>query len=41
MINMSEEEYEIELGIKDHIVNMAFDPNANHVLQKVMGCFKE
>jgi hypothetical protein len=32
MINMPEEENEIELGIKDHVVVMAFDPNANHVL---------
>lgn len=32
MINMSEEEDEIEAGIKDHIIAMAFDANANHVL---------
>ena len=32
MINMPEEQHEIELGIKDNILDMAFDANANHVL---------
>jgi len=32
MINLTEEENELEEGIKDHIIELAFDANGNHVL---------
>ena len=41
MINMPEEEEEIKQSIQDHILNLAFDSNGNHVLQKVLICIKE
>ena len=41
MINMPEEEDELRVGIRDHIVDLAFDANGTHVLQKVMLCLKE
>ena len=41
MINMPEEENELREGIKVHIVDLAFDPNGTHVLQKVLLCMKE
>ncbi len=41
MINMPEEEDELKEGIKDHIVDLAFDANGTHVLQKVLLCMKE
>jgi hypothetical protein len=41
MINMPEEENELKNGIKDHVVDLAFDPNGTHVLQKVLLCMKE
>jgi hypothetical protein len=41
MINMPEEEHELKEGIKQHIVNLAFDANGTHVLQKVLLCMKE
>lgn len=41
MINMPEEEDEIQQGVSQFITQMAFDQNANHVLQKVISCFKE
>jgi len=41
MINMPEEELELKEGIKQHIVDLAFDANGTHVLQKVLLCMKE
>ena len=41
MINMPEEEEEMKQGIINHIVDLAFDPNGTHVLQKVLLCMKE
>ena len=41
MINMPQEEQELKDGIKNHVVNLAFDQNGTHVLQKVLLCFKE
>jgi len=41
MISMPEEEYEIEDGLTHNVMAMCFDANANHVIQKVMICFKE
>jgi hypothetical protein len=41
MISMPEEEFEIEDGLKNNVMAMCFDANANHVIQKVMICFKE
>ena len=38
---MPEEEEELKLGIKDHIIDLAFDGNGTHVLQKVLLCLKE
>jgi hypothetical protein len=38
---MPEEEEELKAGIKNHIVDLAFDPNGTHVLQKVLLCMKE
>jgi hypothetical protein len=38
---MPEEEEELKEGIKNHIINLAFDPNGTHVLQKVLLCLKE
>ena len=32
MINMSEEEDELKNGIKDNILDLAFDSNGTHVL---------
>ena len=32
MINMPDEEEELKLGIKDHIVELAFNANGTHVL---------
>lgn len=32
MINLPEEQNEIEKGIKEYVLDMAFDANANHVL---------
>lgn len=41
MINMPDEEEELKQGIKDQIVDLAFDANGTHVLQKVLLCMKE
>lgn len=41
MINMPEEEAELREGIKVHIIDLAFDPNGTHVLQKILLCLKE
>jgi Pumilio-family RNA binding repeat len=41
MINMPEEEQELREGIKEHILDLAFDANGTHVLQKVLLCIKE
>jgi hypothetical protein len=41
MINMPDEEEELKEGIKDHIIELAFDQNGTHVLQKVLLCMKE
>lgn len=41
MINMPEEENELKDGIQSHIVDLAFDSNGTHVLQKVLLCMKE
>lgn len=41
MINMPEEEQELKLGIENHIIDLAFDSNGTHVLQKVLLCMKE
>ena len=38
MINLEEEEQILEEAIKDQIVDMAFEPNATHVLQKIIMC---
>lgn len=32
MINMPQEEQELKDGIKNHVVNLAFDQNGTHVL---------
>ena len=36
LINMEEEEKTLENAISDHIINLCFDPNGTHVLQKVI-----
>jgi hypothetical protein len=41
MINMPEEEDELKSGIREHVIDLAFDPNGTHVLQKVLLCMKE
>jgi hypothetical protein len=41
MVNMPEEEEELKQGIQAHILDLAFDPNGTHVLQKVLICMKE
>lgn len=41
MINMPEEEEELKNGIQDHVIDLAFDANGTHVLQKVLLCMKE
>jgi hypothetical protein len=41
MVNMPEEEEELREGIRDHVINLAFDQNGTHVLQKVLLCIKE
>jgi len=41
MINMPDEEEELKQGIKDQIIDLAFDANGTHVLQKVLLCMKE
>lgn len=41
MINMADEEEELKKGIQDHIIDLAFDANGTHVLQKVLLCLKE
>ena len=41
MINMPEEEEALKNGIKEHVIDLAFDANGTHVLQKVMLCMKE
>ena len=41
MINMPEEEEELKEGIKNHILDLAFDQHGTHVLQKVLLCLKE
>lgn len=41
MVNMPEEEEELKKGIMDHIIDLAFDANGTHVLQKVLLCMKE
>lgn len=41
MINLPEEEDELEECIKDHVIDLAFDGNGCHVLQKVIICLKE
>lgn len=38
---MPDEENELKDGIKDHIIDLAFDGNGTHVLQKVLLCMKE
>lgn len=32
MLSLPEEEYEIEDGLKNFVMAMSFDPNANHVI---------
>lgn len=32
MINMPEEEEALSMGIKDHVIDLAFDANGTHVL---------
>ena len=41
MINMPEEEEELKQGIEKHVIDLAFDQNGTHVLQKVLLCMKE
>ena len=41
MINMPEEEEELKKGIETHVIDLAFDQNGTHVLQKVLLCMKE
>lgn len=41
MISMADEQQALREGISAHIIDMAFDPNGTHVLQKVLLCFKE
>jgi hypothetical protein len=41
MINMPEEEEELKEGIKGYVIDLAFDANGTHVLQKVLLCMKE
>ena len=41
MINMPEEEEELKKGIETHVIDLAFDQNGTHVLQKVLLCLKE
>jgi predicted nucleotide-binding protein (sugar kinase/HSP70/actin superfamily) len=41
MVNMPEEEEELKLGIQDYVIDLAFDANGTHVLQKVLLCLKE
>lgn len=41
MVNMPEEEEELKMGITNHIIDLAFDANGTHVLQKVLLCMKE
>jgi hypothetical protein len=32
MINMPQEEFELKEGLKNHVVDLAFDQNGTHVL---------
>ena len=41
MINMPEEEEELKEGIRNHVIDLSFDGNGTHVLQKVLLCMKE
>ena len=41
MINMPEEEEILKKGIQTHVIDLAFDANGTHVLQKVLLCMKE
>ena len=41
MINMPDEEEELKLGIQNHIIDLAYDINGTHVLQKTILCLKE
>lgn len=41
MVNMPEEEEALRNGIRDKVIDLAFDANGTHVLQKVMLCMKE
>jgi len=41
MISIEEEEKLLEEGIKGHIIEMAFENNATHVLQKIICCMSE
>lgn len=38
---MPDEEHELKEGIRTHIIDLAFDANGTHVLQKVLLCMKE
>lgn len=41
MINMPEEEEELKQGIQGYVIDLAYDVNGTHVLQKVLLCMKE
>ena len=36
LINMQEEEETLQEALQEHIINLSFDPNGTHVLQKVI-----
>ena len=38
---MPEEEAVLKRGIENHVIDLAFDGNGTHVLQKVLLCWKE
>ena len=38
---MVDEEEALKKGIQDHVIELAFDANGTHVLQKVLLCMKE
>ena len=41
MVNMADEEEELKNSIKDIVIDLAFNANGTHVLQKVLLCMKE
>jgi hypothetical protein len=41
MISSDDEEFLIEKGVRDHIIDMAYEKNATHVLQKIISSFEE